>query len=61
MVANGATKEDVLKYYTEHMPDENVPEGHLTISNSSFIDNHAESKNGEAKGGAIYSNRKLKI
>ena len=61
MVANGATKEDVLKYYTEHMPDENVPEGHLTISNSSFIDNHAESKNGEAKGGAIYSNRNLKI
>lgn len=61
MVANGATKEDVLKYYTEHMPDENVPEGHITISNSSFIDNFAQSDNGEAKGGAVYSNRNLKI
>ena len=32
-----------------------------TITNSSFINNHATSTAGEAKGGAIYSNRDLNI
>ena len=32
-----------------------------TITNSSFINNHATSTVGEAKGGAIYSNRDLNI
>ena len=32
-----------------------------TIANSSFINNHATSTAGEAKGGAIYSNRDLNI
>ena len=61
MVLNGGIKEDIAAYYNEHMPDSDIPEGHLTISNSSFINNFAQSDNGEAKGGAVYSNRNLKI
>ncbi|HIS54975.1 TPA: hypothetical protein IAA82_08500, partial [Candidatus Galligastranaerophilus gallistercoris] len=61
MVLNGGIKEDITAYYNEHMPDSDIPEGYITISNSSFTGNFAQSDNGEAKGGAVYSNRNLKI
>ena len=67
--------EELKKSYEEMLPlgwavDENAdPQttvsinnpASLTITNSSFIGNYAKSVNGDAKGGAIYSNNNLDI
>ena len=59
MKENGAIEGDLGQYYTDNS-DKNIPPTSMVFTNSSFINNYAESE-GSAKGGAIYSTHNIKI